>query len=187
MPLIFLGPPGAGKSTQGKILAQQGPIVHISTGELLRKQIVAQTPLGKEAQPYVETGQWVPDYLIMEIMRKRLKESDIKLGWILEGFPRTVAQAQSLDKILSSLNQPHPQVVYFHTDTSLVIQRLLNRGRQDDNERIILRHLQFYQRQIIPLVGFYQKQKRLVSVDGNQSINEVTSSLYSALQFSVLV
>ena len=186
MPLIFLGPPGAGKGTQAKILAQQGPIPHISTGELLREAIAAQTPLGREAQAHVDAGVLVPDSLIMDMMRERLSQSDTKLGWILDGFPRTVSQARGLDQLLSILAQPHPQVVYFYVEPNLLVQRLLGRGRQDDNEETIRRRLQVYEAQTIPLIDFYQRRKCLVSINANQSVAEVANSLHLALQFPVL-
>lgn len=194
MPLIFLGPPGAGKGTQAEILAQQGPIPHISTGDILRKAITgsgglrpiaSETPLGIQAQAYVDAGELVPDHLIMAMMRERLSQSDTKLGWILDGFPRTVSQARGLDQLLSILNQPHPQVVYFYVDANVLVKRLLERGRKDDNEDSIRRRLEVYEAQTIPLIDFYQKRKCLLSINGNQSVAEVTNSLHLALQFPV--
>ncbi len=194
MPLIFLGPPGAGKGTQAEILAQQGPIPHISTGDLLReaitgsgglRPIASETPLGIQAQAYVDEGELVPDHLIMAMMRERLSQSDTKLGWILDGFPRTVSQARGLDQLLSILNQPHPQVVYFYVDANVLVKRLLERGRKDDNEDTIRRRLEVYEAQTIPLIDFYQKRKCLLSINGNQSVAEVTNSLHLALQFPV--
>lgn len=203
MPLIFLGPPGAGKGTQAEILAQQGPIPHISTGDILRKAIAgsgrrslitgsgglrpiaSETPLGIQAQAHLDQGELIPDNLIMAMMRERLSQSDTKLGWILDGFPRTVSQARGLDQLLSILNQPHPQVVYFYVDPNVLVKRLLARGRKDDNEDTIRRRLEVYEAQTIPLIDFYQRRKCLISINGNLSVPEVTNNLYLALQFPV--
>ena len=185
MPLIFLGPPGAGKGTQAKILAQQGPIAHISTGDILREAIAFQTSLGKESQAYVYGGELVPDSLIMGMLRERLSQPDTKLGWVLDGFPRNLAQAQGLDRLLSILSQPHPQVVYFDINTNVLVERLLKRGRKDDNEETIRRRLEVYQAETALLIDFYQRRKSLVSIDGNQSESEVTNSLHLALQCPV--
>ena len=185
MPLIFLGPPGAGKGTQAKILAQQGPIAHISTGDVLRKAIASQTTLGKQSQAYVDAGELVPDSLVMAMIRERLSQPDTKLGWILDGFPRNVSQARGLDQLLSILSQPHPQVVYFDVDSNILVKRLLRRGRQDDNEEAIRRRLEVYQAETTPLIDFYQRRKCLISIDGNQSESEVTNSLHLALQCPV--
>ncbi len=185
MPLIFLGPPGAGKGTQAKILAQQGPIPHISAGDLLREAIAQKTALGGEVQAHVAAGELVRDPLIMAMMRERLSQSDTKLGWILDGFPRTVSQAQDLDQLLSILHQPHPQVVYFYVEPNVLVHRLLGRGRQDDNEETIRRRLEVYEAQTLPLIDFYQRRKCLLSINGNLSVAEVTNSLHLALQFPV--
>ena len=187
MRLIFLGPPGAGKGTQAKLIAQQGQIAHISTGDILREAIAGQTSLGIQAQAHVDAGELVPDILVMAIMRERLGQPDTEKGWILDGFPRTVSQAEALDQLLSILNQPHPQVVYFNVDSEVLVKRMLGRGRLDDNEETIYRRLEVYQAQTAPLIDFYQRRHCLKTVDGNLSVAEVTRRLHSELQLTAPV
>ncbi len=187
MQLIFLGPPGAGKGTQAKLIAQQEQIAHISTGDILREAIAGQTSLGIQAKAHVDAGELVPDILVMAIMRERLGQPDTERGWILDGFPRTVSQAEALDQLLSILNQPHPQVVYFDVETEVLVKRMLGRGRLDDNEETIRRRLEVYQAQTAPLIDFYQRRHCLKTVDGNLSVAEVTHRLHSELQLTVSV
>ena len=187
MQLIFLGAPGAGKGTQAKLLAQQEQIAHISTGDILREAIAGKTSLGIQAQAHVDAGELVPDILVMAIMRERLGQPDTERGWILDGFPRSVSQAQALDELLSILNQPHPQVVYFDVDSEVLVKRMLGRGRLDDNEETIRRRLEVYQAQTAPLIDFYQRRNCLKTVDGNLSVAEVTTSLHSELQLTASV
>ncbi len=124
MRLIFLGPPGAGKGTQAKILASQWQIPHISTGDILREAIQGKTSLGIQAATYVEAGELVPDLLIMAIMRERFGREDVEKGWILDGFPRTLAQANALDQLLQIMRQPYGQVVYFEVPSDILVKRL---------------------------------------------------------------
>ena len=121
----------------------------------------------------------------MAMMRERLSQPDTKLGWVLDGFPRNVSQARGLDQLLSILSQPHPKVVYFDVDTNILVERLLRRGRKDDNEETIRRRLEVYQSETTPLIDFYQRRKCLISIDGNQSESEVCNSLHLALQCPV--
>ncbi|MEM8780875.1 MAG: nucleoside monophosphate kinase, partial [Cyanobacteria bacterium P01_G01_bin.49] len=137
MRLIFLGPPGAGKGTQSQILANQWKIPHISTGDILREAIEGKTSLGIEAQTFVEAGELVPDILIMAIMRERFGKADVEKGWILDGFPRTLAQANALDQLLQIMRQPYGKVIYFEVPSDVLVKRLLERGRVDDKEDII--------------------------------------------------
>lgn len=178
--LIFLGPPGAGKGTQAKLLAELVQIPHISTGEILREAIAAQTPLGKKAQEYVDQGELVPDRLILDLIEQRLGQTDAQRGWILDGFPRNVGQANFLDELLGKLNQSSNYLVYvvnLEVPEEVLITRLLSRGRKDDNRQTIRRRLQVYQEQTEPLIDFYRTRNRLYSVDGNRLPEEVTESL----------
>ncbi|MGK7917461.1 MAG: adenylate kinase [Prochloraceae cyanobacterium] len=178
--LIFLGPPGAGKGTQAKLLAELVQIPHISTGEILREAIAAQTPLGKKVQEYVDQGELVPDRLILDLIEQRLGQADAQKGWILDGFPRNVGQANFLDELLGKLNQSSNYLVYvvnLEVPEEVLINRLLSRGRKDDNRDTIRRRLQVYQEQTEPLIDFYRTHNRLYSVDGNRLPEEVTESL----------
>ncbi len=179
--LIFLGPPGAGKGTQASLLAQLHGIPHISTGEILRAAIKEKTQLGVEAQGFVDRGELVPDDLILNLIRERLQQSDTDNGWILDGFPRNVAQAEFLEKLLSELNQDCDYALNLEVADSVLIQRLLGRGRKDDNESTISRRLDVYREQTAPVIEFYKQRELLVSVNGDQALDNVTNDLQSKI------
>ncbi len=187
MRLIFLGPPGAGKGTQAGIFAQELKIPHISTGDILRQAISSKTALGVKAQSHLEAGELVPDILIMELMRKRLAQADALNGWILDGFPRNLSQAESLHQLLQILRQPQPQVVNFNVDTESLITRMLQRGRQDDNETVIRRRLAVYEEKTTPLITYFKKRRCLIDVDGNLTPEEVTHNLQEKLSLVATV
>lgn len=176
--LIFLGPPGAGKGTQAKRLADSYEIPHISTGDLLRAAVVQQNELGIKAKGYMDRGELVPDSLILDMVRDRLTKLDATAaGWILDGFPRNVAQAEFLDKLLSEINQESDIVLNLEVPDEELVIRLLGRGRADDTEDTIRRRLEVYREQTAPVIGYYRHSDRLVSVNGNLSIEEVTAQL----------
>ena len=174
--LIFLGPPGAGKGTQAVKLAEFYQIPHISTGALLRDAVAQQTELGKQAQDYMDKGELVPDDLILNMVRDRLSQPDVT-GWILDGFPRNVSQAEFLDKLLVEIHQECDYAVNLEVPDVVLIDRLLGRGRQDDNEETIARRLEVYREQTAPVIGYYQDRQKLVSVDGDRSEDAVTAAL----------
>lgn len=175
--LIFVGPPGAGKGTQAKVLADSQHIPHISTGDILREAVAEKTALGVKAQGYMDRGELVPDQLVIDLIRERLGKSDAQAGWILDGFPRNVAQAEFLDKLLTELNQGCDRVINFDVPDEILVDRMLNRGRKDDNEETIRRRLEVYREQTAPLIDYYESRQKLVTVDGDQSMEEVTSTL----------
>jgi len=173
--LIFLGPPGAGKGTQAQILASALKIPHISIGEILRTAVVDKTELGTQAQAFMERGELVPDPLVLDLIQERLVQSDVKPGWILDGFPRNLLQAIELNRVLHEIRQAFERVINLHVPDDAIIVRLLARGRKDDDELIIRRRLEVYREQTAPLIDFYQPQ--LVTIDGNRAMEEVTTSL----------
>jgi len=175
--LIFLGPPGAGKGTQAALLADFLGIPHISTGEILRKAITENTPLGQKAQSYVDSGDLVPDDLILDLIRERLSQEDTQKGWILDGFPRNVSQAGFLDQLLSELQQVSDYVVNFDVPDEALIARMLGRGRKDDNEETIRNRLVVYREQTAPVIDYYRAGEKLTTVDGNRIEAEVTASV----------
>lgn len=175
--LIFLGAPGAGKGTQAKILSELYQIPHISTGDILRESVAQQTPLGTKAQGFMDRGELVPDQLVIDLIRERLSQDDARSGWILDGFPRTAAQAEFLDELLNQINQPYDQAVNLDVPDEVLVARLLGRGRRDDTEEVIRRRLQVYREQTAPLIDFYQKRQKLISVNGNMLPDEVTAAL----------
>ncbi|KZL48699.1 adenylate kinase [Nodularia spumigena CENA596] len=175
--LIFLGPPGSGKGTQAQILAEDLNIPHISTGEILRQAMQEQTPLGIKAQSYVNSGDLVPDQLVQDLVQERLSQPDVKSGWILDGFPRKVTQAVFLEKLLAELNQGGERVINLDAPDDVVVARLLDRGRKDDTEGVIRHRLDVYRAETAPLIDYYGDRQKLLTVNGDQSQEEVTHEL----------
>jgi adenylate kinase len=175
--LIFLGPPGAGKGTQSKVLADFLNIPHISTGDILRQAITDQTPLGVKAQSYMDQGELVPDQLVEDLVKERLEQLDAQNGWILDGFPRKVTQAAFLEELLAQTGQGGEKAVNLDAPDETVITRLLGRGRKDDSEDVIRRRLEIYRSETAPLIDYYSHRQKLLTVNGNQSPEEVTTAL----------
>lgn len=176
--LIFLGPPGAGKGTQAKRLAELLNIPHISTGDILRDAIAQSTPLGQKAQSYVEKGELVPNELLLDLIRDRLKQSDAQNGWILDGFPRNVSQAAFLDNLLQELHQSVDCAIDLEVPDEVLMERLVfGRKRQDDTPETIRRRLEIYRSETAPLIDFYRARSSLKAVNGDRSMEEVTESL----------
>lgn len=182
--LIFLGPPGAGKGTQAVTLGLSWEIPHISTGDLLRQAVAEQNILGKQASSFMDKGELVPDSLVIELIRERLSQIDSHKGWILDGFPRSISQAQSLEELLESIQQTYDFIIYFQVETEALVGRMLERGRKDDNEITIRRRLEVYQEQTLPLIDFYRQRGCLKTVDGNASVNDVTNTLLQLMSSS---
>ncbi|MEH2218005.1 MAG: adenylate kinase [Nostoc sp.] len=179
--LIFLGPPGAGKGTQAQALAEHLNIPHISTGEILRQAMKEQTPLGIKAQNYVNSGELVPDQLVQDLVQERLNQPYAENGWILDGFPRKVTQAAFLEELLETIHQSGERVVNLDAPDDVVVERLLARGRKDDTEEVIRRRLQVYRDETAPLIDYYRDRQKLLTVNGNQSQEEVTSELQKVI------
>ncbi|WP_416985234.1 adenylate kinase [Streptomyces sp. T028] len=154
MRLVLIGPPGAGKGTQAAILSDCLDIPHISTGDLFRDHVTRRTPLGRDAQRYLDTGELVPDQVTGDMVRERLAQSDAR-GFLLDGFPRTVAQARGLSAMLDATGSALDAVLEFTAPEDVVVTRLLNRGRPDDTEDVIRHRLRVYRRQTAPLLAHY--------------------------------
>ena len=174
--LIFLGPPGAGKGTQAKLLAELLKIPHISTGDILRSAIAQATPLGQKAQSYVEQGLLVPDELLLDLIRDRLNQPDAHKGWILDGFPRNVSQASFLDDLLQELNQTC-DCVNLEVPDEVLMTRLMERGRPDDTPETISTRLGVYHKETAPVIGFYRDRSALKAINGDRPMEAVTESL----------
>jgi adenylate kinase len=179
--LIFIGAPGAGKGTQAAILAEHFHIPHISTGDILRAAVKDQTELGVKAKEYMDAGNLVPDSLILDLIRDRLAQSDAATGWILDGFPRNVAQAEFLDKLLVEIDQQDYVGLELFVPDDILVERLMLRGRADDNADTIRHRLGVYHQQTSPLTTFYQNQQRLRQVNGHQELAVVAQDLQAAL------
>lgn len=180
--LIFLGAPGAGKGTQAEILAGHLGIPHISTGEILRGAIAQQTPLGIKAKSYVDNGDLVPDELILDLIKNRLSQDDAQKGWILDGFPRNVPQAEFLSTLLTELDQNCTAVINLEVPDSTLMQRLLGRGRKDDNEETIANRLEVYRQKTAPLIDFYQNSGLLKTVNGDRTLEEISTDLQTIVK-----
>ena len=185
MRIVLMGPPGAGKGTQAVKVAESLQVPHISTGEIFRANLAAGTPLGLEAKRYMESGEYVPDEVTNSMVASRLAEPDAANGFILDGYPRTLAQVDELDGMFTGLNTRLDKVVEITANTDEVVARLLNRakeqGRADDTEEVIRRRMDVYAEQTEPLVRVYDERGLLVKVDGMGSMDEVTGRLLAAL------
>jgi adenylate kinase len=177
--LLFLGPPGAGKGTQAVKLAETHGLLHLSTGDLLRAEVAAGSDLGKEAEAVMARGELVSDALVLAIVRSRLSGHDA--GWLLDGFPRNLAQAEALDALLGELNQQIELVVLMELDDAVLIQRLLSRGRADDNESVIRHRLEVYREQTAPLIEHYRGKGLLQAVEASGTVDAIAERISALL------
>ncbi|WP_458686130.1 adenylate kinase [Nocardia tengchongensis] len=179
MRLVLLGPPGAGKGTQAELLSEKLGVPHISTGNLFRTNIAEQTPLGREAQQYLDAGDLVPSDVTNRMVEARIAEPDAVNGFILDGYPRTVDQAEALEKMLKGAGKELDAVLSFVVDEDVVVERMLARGRGDDTEEVIRNRMRVYREETEPLLEHYDGQ--VVSVEGVGEIEEVNANALKAL------
>jgi adenylate kinase len=180
--LLFLGPPGAGKGTQAQLLAAECGLLHLSTGDLLRAEVAAGSALGQEAQAVMARGELVSDALVLAIVRHRLEEQSDGGGWLLDGFPRNLTQAEALAVLLEELGQPIELVVLLELDDGVLIQRLLSRGRSDDNEAVIRHRLEVYREQTAPLIAYYQERQLLQPVEADGTVAQIGARILAVLE-----
>lgn len=209
MRLIFFGPPGAGKGTQAKKVAEKLAIEHISTGDILREAVNKGNDLGKKVQVIIEKGELVPDEIMNELVKMKIKELN---SFILDGYPRTLEQAKSLDKILKELNKPIDAVVLIDVSEEEVVKRISSRRvcpncgrvynlitlkpkndeicdncgtkiiqRKDDREDIVRERYKIYQKTTYPVIEFYRKNNTIITIDGSKDVEEVTKELFNML------
>lgn len=175
MRLVLLGPPGAGKGTQAAILTEKLGVPHISTGDLFRANIGDGTPLGKEAKEYIDAGKLVPTDVTARMVEDRLSQDDAAEGFLLDGFPRTVEQADLLAEMLERHGVKLDGVINYQVDEDTVVERMLARGRADDNEETIRTRLQVYRNETAPLIDHYGDAVISIKAEGSvEEINEVT-------------
>jgi adenylate kinase len=184
--VLLLGVQGSGKGTQAKRLASEYDIVHLSTGDMLRQAIAEGTELGRRVKPILEAGDLVPDDLMIELIRDRIQSPDTADGFILDGFPRTMAQADALDSMLTEIDRPLSVVLELQVPDDVAIQRLRKRaveeGRSDDTPEAIANRIDLYHRETKPLVSHYRLAGNLVGIHGDRSENEVFSEIQQAVE-----
>jgi adenylate kinase len=184
--VLLLGPQGSGKGTQAKRIQAEYGIPHIATGEILRDAIAAGSELGGRVKSIVESGQLVPDDLMIGLIRERLAEDDAEDGFILDGFPRTLAQANALDDMLAEIGRDLSIVFGFQLEDEIGIERMTKRAqienRKDDTPEAIAERLRLYHEQTEPLIGHYRAQGNLVGIHADRTIDEVFSEVQEALE-----
>ena len=183
--LLLIGPPGAGKGTQASRLASSFGVPAISTGDIFRANVANKTELGQKVKAIMDAGEYVPDDITNAIVADRLRETDARNGFLLDGYPRTPEQVAELDRVLAAEHEPLNAVVLIDADTDEVVTRLLKRaaeqGRADDTEEVIRHRMSVYAAQTAPLIDLYQQRGILVTVDGLGSVDDVTQRILSAL------
>lgn len=195
MRLVILGGPGAGKGTQARLLCRHLEISEISTSDMLRTAIASQSELGRQAQVYVEKGELVPDPILIEFIRERLLRDDAaSKGWLLEGYPRTAFQAEELDFLLDDLGQQLDWAIYLEVSQSVMMSRCLERVRSerglpftsemrpDDNPDIVQRRIELFYERTIPILEYYGYRNRLLTINGNQAIEQVQQEILQKFQ-----
>ena len=177
--LLFLGPPGAGKGTQASLICKDQGFLHLSTGDLLRDEVCSGTELGQEAELIMNKGELVSDEIVLSIVEKKLSEPS--QGWLLDGFPRNLPQADLLEHLLQKISQPIQTVIFIEIDDETLTQRMLSRGRKDDNEEVIRNRLKVYRDQTSPLVNHYRNLGLLKSINGCGNIEDVKNRIKEEL------
>ena len=185
MNIILLGPPGAGKGTQAQVLVEERGLVQLSTGDMLRAAVASGSELGQEAKAVMDAGKLMPDEIMVQIISDRISEPDCANGFILDGFPRTTAQAEALDKMLEEKGLPLDHVIEISVDDTILIDRINARvaqtpeaeRRDDDNAETLKHRLEVYHEQTAPILPYYEGRGMLKKVDGMKSIEEVSKQI----------
>ena len=185
MRMIIMGPPGAGKGTQAQVVAERYAIPAISTGDIFRKNVSKGTELGVQARRFMDAGEYVPDELTNLMVRNRIDEPDAERGFLLDGYPRTLAQVEELDGMIKHTGHALDAVVVLTVDKEELVQRLLQRaeteGRADDTEDVVRRRQEVYHEQTAPLIEVYRDHGLMIEVDGMGEVDEVSKRIFDAL------
>jgi adenylate kinase len=183
--LVILGPPGAGKGTQARLVSADAGIPQIATGDMLREAIREGTPLGLEVKPIYDAGDLIPDELMVGLIRERLAEPDTEAGFILDGFPRTLPQAEALDEMLAEIDRNLSAVLLFDLPEEIAVERLLGRareeGRTDDTPEVIRHRLEVFHAKTEPLVDHYRSLDLLVEIRAERTVDEVLAEVLQVL------
>lgn len=186
MRIVLLGAPGSGKGTQAALLKEHFDIPHISTGVLLREAVKNETMLGLQAREIMGRGELVPDDVMLGLIEERLGQDDVAGGFILDGYPRNLVQAESLEAVLDRLGQPVEEAVLIEVDAEQVVARIAKRaaeeGRSDDSEEVVRNRMRVYQEQTAPVAGYYGEKGLLTRVLGDGTIDEVFHRIRGVLQ-----
>lgn len=190
--LILFGPPGSGKGTQSDRLVEKYGLIHLSTGNLLREEIANKTPLGKEAKKFIDHGQLVPDEVVIGMVDSFFDKHKDANGFLFDGFPRTVAQAQALDKLLTLKKTDIAVVLALDVTESELINRLLNRGktsgRSDDTDEIVIKkRFAVYTNETSPVADYYKKSRKFKAIQGEGSVDEINAALRQAIDKAMAV
>jgi adenylate kinase len=179
--VVLLGPPGAGKGTQAQLLSARLGVPAISTGDMLREAVAAGSGLGRRVEGIMAAGKLVDDELMAEVVRDRLQKPDARLGYLLDGYPRTLPQAKTLEGILADAGQELDAVIMVDVPVDELVRRSLLRGRVDDTEEVIRERQRVYREKTEPLIGYYRERGLLREIDGHRSVDEVTAHVFAAL------
>jgi adenylate kinase len=185
MNIVLLGPPGAGKGTQAVLLAKQKNIPHISTGEIMREAVASGSALGDKVKTILDKGELAPDQLVIDLVRDRLSRDDCKIGFLLDGFPRTVDQAKALVKMLAEIKRELSHVIDIVVADAILVDRIQKRGaqgsgRSDDTAEMAMKRLEIYKKQTAPVSDYFRQVGKVIEVDGLGSIEEVKARIFSA-------
>jgi adenylate kinase len=185
--IVMFGAPGTGKGTQSGLLIEKYRLVHLSTGDLLREAIKEGTPVGREAKKFIDNGLLVPDEVILKEVNLKMMKNSESAGFVFDGFPRTIAQAEALDKMLAETHSPISLVFYLEVHENELFKRIMHRaklsGRTDDNEETIRKRVEVFTEQTYPLLEYYKKQKKCIHIDGMRGIEDVFAHICEHIDF----
>ena len=186
MNLLVLGPQGAGKGTQAKQIAEEYDIPHVSTGDMFRAAIAEQSELGRQVEPLLAAGKLVPDEITIALIRERLAQQDARTGFVLDGYPRNLPQAEALDEVLGGIGRGLDAILFFDLPDAIATERMLKRaaeeGRPDDTPEVIATRLATYHEQTEPIVEHYRATGKLVPLHAERTIDEVWAEIQAALE-----
>lgn len=187
--LVLFGPPGSGKGTQSAKIIEKYNLMHVSTGDILRDEVARETPLGTEAKKFMDQGMLVPDEVVIGMISSKLENNPDVAGFIFDGFPRTVAQAEALDNLLDFKNNPISLVLSLLVSEQELKKRLLSRGessgRSDDNEEVIMKRIKEYHAKTSPVAAYYKSSDKLAEVNGEGSVDEIFNALCEEINMAM--